>query len=85
MCKFIKWFWNLFTISNFFDNYMELYNMKEYIEEENSKANYICHICSYNMRNTRYYEFGCVNYGQYILPEFFFIIYFIYNESRTCL
>ena len=29
-------------------------------------------ICSYNMRNTRCYEFECVNYGRDILLEFWF-------------
>lgn len=73
MFEFFNWIWNI-SSEYFFNNCMEFNdtsdNMKEYIEEENSNTNYICSICSYNMRNTRCYEFECVNYGRDILPEF---------------
>lgn len=73
MFDFFNWIWNL-SSGYFFDDCMVLNNthdnMKEDIDKENSKANYICPICSYNMRNTKCYEFECVNYGLDILPEF---------------
>lgn len=73
MFEFFYWIWNLST-GYFFNNYINFDNTSDNNDNkrynEDSKANYICPICSYNMRNTRCYEFECVNYAQVILSEF---------------
>lgn len=71
MFEFFHWIWNL-SSGYFFNNCMELNdtpdnNNDDICKEEDSIANYICPICSYNMRNTRCYELECVNYGRDIL------------------
>jgi hypothetical protein len=71
----IKYIFNLISsgFGNIFnnciknDNFEEIYIIKNYENNINSKSNFICHVCSYNLANTRCYEFECVNYGKQIL------------------